>query len=115
LLLWGGRPPWAARLGRWWRLLRRYAAAENRPEAVQESAGRRRLLGVQPGFELLQPFIGRTQGLVLDDDGLRQEIGRIRHGLDGIGNQSLGLRVARRVGCRADAIEETCDELAFFG
>ena len=84
---------WALLPGTGWARLRRRAAAKDRAEAVQESAGRLRLLGVQLGLKLLQPFVGRTQGLILDDDGLRQEIGRIRHGLDSVGDQRLGLGV----------------------
>src|SRR5205807_8862674 len=66
-------------------------------------------------FELLQTIVGGAKRLVLDEDGLRQIIGCVRLSLGCILDQRLGFRIARRTGGAANPVEQTCEQLAFFG
>jgi len=63
----------------------------------------------------LQTIVGGTQRLVLDEDGLRQIIGCIRLSLGCILDQRLGFLIARRSGGAAYPVEQTCEQLPFFG
>ena len=66
-------------------------------------------------LELLQPVIGGAQRLILDDDGLGEEIGRIGQRLDGVRYEGLGFLVARRGAGVLDALEQALEQLTFLG
>jgi hypothetical protein len=66
-------------------------------------------------FELLQTIVSGAQRLVLNEDGLRQIIGRVRLSLGCVLDQRLGFLIARRIGRAANPVEQTGEQLAFFG
>ena len=92
---------------------RRSAAPKQRAEPAEKTARTRptrRLAfhALDLAFELLQTIVGGAQRLVLDEDGLRQKIGRVRLSLGCVLDQRLGFLIARRI-CRAvDTVEQTC-------
>ncbi len=66
-------------------------------------------------LELLQAVVGGAQRLILHDDGLGQEIGRIGQRLDGVRDEGLGVLVARRGAGVLDALEQALEQLTFLG
>src|SRR5271157_912172 len=97
---------------------RRRAAAENRSAQIAEETCLLRVLfgALARGcFQLGHPLSGRLQSVLLNEHGLDEDIGRERHGANGVVDESFGLRVARRGAGRIDALEKTGEHLAFFG
>ena len=110
-----GRPPMPGRIlaeaaGR--RALRLAAAAE---QAAEKAAGRARpalRLG-ELRLELLHAPVEVGEGLLLHEDRLRHGVGRVRLGAQPLGDQALGLGIARLVGNLLQALENIGDDLAF--
>ena len=57
-------------------------------------------------LQLLQPFVRCAQRLILDDDRLRQQVGRIGLRTNLVGNEALGLAVTRTTRTLSHAIEQ---------
>jgi hypothetical protein len=64
----------------------------------------------------LRDMVGSSlQSLLLDKDGLRQHIGRVRRGANRVIDERFGFGVTLRRGRRVDALEKAAKHLAFFG
>ena len=66
-------------------------------------------------LELGDPVRCGLQGLLLDKDGLRQDIGRVGRGANRVIDEGFGFGVTLRRGSRVDALEKATKHLAFFG
>src|ERR1700746_3675527 len=93
----------------------RRAAAESLPHAVEETC--RPLFRLRRGaclrLQFLDTRIGEPQRLVLYQHGLRQRVDRVRRAGQTLGNEALGLRVARLRFELAQSVEQTFDEFLF--
>jgi hypothetical protein len=56
----------------------------------------------------LQTIVGGAQRLVLDEDGLRQKIGRVRLRPGCVLDQRFGFLIARSISRAADTVEQSC-------
>ena len=66
-------------------------------------------------LELGDPVRGGLQGLLLDEHGLRQHVGRVGRGANRVIDEGFGFRVTLRRGSRVDALEQATKHLTFFG
>ena len=66
-------------------------------------------------LELGDPVGRRLQGMLLDEHGLGENIGREGGRANGVVDEGFRLRVARRAAVGVDALEQTGEHLAFFG
>ena len=66
-------------------------------------------------LELGDPVRSGLQGLLLDEHGLRQHIGRVGRGANRVIDEGFGFGVTLRRGSRVDALEQATKHLAFFG
>src|SRR5262249_43226718 len=66
-------------------------------------------------FELGDPARRGLQGLLLNEHGLRQNIGRVRRGANRVIDKGFGFGVTLGRGGRIDALEKATKHLAFFG
>ncbi len=94
------------------------SAAENRLAEVAEKASLllmrfRSRMGRR--LELRDSLGRRLQGVLLNEHGLGENIGRVGGRADGVVDEGFGLRIARRRAIRVDALEQTGKHLAFFG
>ena len=63
----------------------------------------------------LQHVVGRLQRLVLHQDGLRHQVGRVRLLADGLVDQLLRIAIAEIAGIGPHPIEHALEELTLFG
>jgi hypothetical protein len=95
-----------------------WAAAENGlAEIAEETAVFLTLLGALPHgrLELGDPVGRSLQSLLLDKDGLGQDIGRVGGSANRVVDERFSFGVTLRRGSRVDALEKATKHLAFFG
>ena len=66
-------------------------------------------------LQLGDPVRSGLQRLLLDKHGLRQHVGRVGRGANGVADEGFGFGVTLGRGSRVDALEKATKHLAFFG